>query len=113
MKQELTIKYEEYYRNRWLKQTEEDSKRNPLIKGPWLTELTQLKKQHRVAIAPPESTIRPSIKLPKQATIVNKLMRKNYSLLEIRDLLDENLQYLLDLEKRYDLPRSDDEINDG
>lgn len=112
MNQELTIKYEEYYRDRWLKQTEEDSKRNPLIKGPWLTELTQLKKtQHRVAIAPPESTIRPSIKLPKQATIVNKLMRKNYSLLEIRDLLDENLQYLLDLEKRYDLPRSDDEIN--
>jgi len=113
MKQELTIKYEEYYHKRWLKQTEEDTTRNPLIKGPWLTELTQLKKQHRVALAPPESTIRPSIKLPKQATIVNKLMRKNYSLLEIRDLLDENLKYLFDLEKRYDLPRSDDEINDG
>ena len=109
MNQELKIKYEEYYRKRWLKQTEEDSKRNPLIKGPW----TRTKPLAPVALAPPESTSRPSIKLPKQATIVNKLMRKNYSLLEIRDLLDENLKYLFDLEKRYDLPRSDDEINDG
>ena len=109
MNEELRIKYEEYYRKRWLKQTEEDSKRNPLIKGPW----TRTKPPAPAALAPPKSTSRPSIKLPKQATIVNKLMRKNYSLLEIRDLLDENLKYLFDLEKRYDLPRSDDEINDG
>ena len=92
-------KFEDYYRELWLKQNKIDAVHNPMARpAP-----TKNKRE-------PVSEVRKSIKLSKQAEIVNRMLNQQMLGRQIAGLLGVSQQAVSDIKYRYGLPRTTNEI---
>jgi len=93
MTEEQRIRYEDYYRELFLKQILIDRKFNPMAAAP-----------KTIVSRTPEK-----LKLPAQAAVINNLMNKSMLLREIAAVLGITQQAVSDTKKRYGLPRPAEE----
>ena len=99
MTEEQRIRYEDHYRELWLKQLLIDRKYNPMAAEP-------KKRQPREA----ETEERKKLKLSAQAEIINNLINKSMLFKDIANILGITQQAVSDTKKRYGLPRSAEEV---
>ena len=92
--------FEDWYREQWLKQNKIDAIHNPMAR-----------------LAPPRSKkgenaeTRTSVKLSKQAEIVNRMLLQEMLGRQIGELLGISQQAVSEIKKRYGLPRKPEEVS--
>jgi len=92
--------FEDWYREQWLKQNKIDAIHNPMAR-----------------LAPPRSKkgedaeTRTSVKLSKQAEIVNRMLLQEMLGRQIGELLGISQQAVSESKKRYGLPRKPEEVS--
>ena len=92
--------FEDWYREQWLKQNKIDAIHNPMAR-----------------LAPPRSKkgedaeTRTSVKLSKQAEIVNRMLLQEMLGRQIGELLGISQQAVSEIKKRYGLPRKSEEVS--
>ena len=93
--------FEDWYREQWLKQNKIDAVHNPMARpAP-----TRIKRD-------PVSEVRKSIKLSKQAEVVNRMLLQDMLGRQIGELLGISQQAVSEIKKRYGLPRKPEETKD-
>lgn len=94
-------KFEDWYREQWLKQNKIDAVHNPMARP-----------------APPRSRkgvdagTRTSVKLSKQAEVVNRMLNQQMLGRQIGELLGISQQAVSEIKKRYGLPRKQEEVSE-
>jgi len=102
MTEEQRIKYENRYKELWLKQMVIDRKGNPMAREA---------PGHYNNGKNGNTGGRKKMKLSIQADIVNRLLNKRMLLREIADILGVSQQAVSDMKKRYGLPRAEEEVS--
>ncbi len=93
--------FEDWYREQWLKQNKIDAVHNPMARP-----------------TPPRgkkgegAETRTSVKLSKQAEIVNRMLLQEMLGRQIGELLGISQQAVSEIKKRYGLPRKPEEVSE-
>lgn len=92
-------KFEDRYRELWLEQNKIDAIHNVMARPAPIK--TKRKTETRI-----------SIKLSKQAEIINRMLNQRMLGRQIAELLGINQKEVSEIKKRYELPRTPEEIKD-
>ena len=95
--------FEDYYRSLWLKQLVIDKKGNPLARE----RSAHQKNGDRCGAF---GGVRKSLKLSRQAEIINRMLLDKMLGRQIGELLGISQQAVSDIKRRYGLPRAVDEV---
>ena len=96
-------KYEDLYREMWLKQVKIDSVGNPMAREP----TPQQKNKARTGKVGKMGGRK--LKLTKQAEVINQMLKKRLPMRDIADILGVTMALVSDTKQRFDLPRAEEE----
>ena len=101
-----TERYEDLYRQAWEAQTKKDIETNPKLAGMVNNKKSQKQIADRLKAQKNGRTGgRPKLTLPKDAEMLNKLLKKELSLKDAADIMGLTVQSLSEIKSRYNLPR--------
>ena len=98
-------KFEDYYRECWLKQLKIDRVGNPMAREP-----TPQQKNGARTGQFGKMGGRKKLKLSKDAEIINRMLKQRMLMKDIADLMGITQQAVSQTKIRYGLPRADEEI---
>ena len=96
-------KYEDLYREMWLKQLKIDRVGNPMAREP----TPQQKNGQRTGKFGKMGGRR--LKLTKQAEVINQMLKKRLPMRDIADILGVTMALVSETKQRFDLPRAEEQ----
>jgi len=96
-------KYEDLYREMWLKQLKIDRVGNPMAREP----TPQQKNGARTGKFGKMGGRK--LKLTKQAEVINQMLKKRLPMRDIADILGVTMALVSETKQRFDLPRAEEE----
>ena len=96
-------KYEDLYRELWLKQLKIDRVGNPMAREP----TPQQKNGQRTGKFGKMGGRR--LKLTKQAEVINQMLKKRLPMRDIADILGVTMALVSETKQRFDLPRAEEQ----